>query len=65
VGARTDIAWACEQGVPIIAGHDYQSELHHCVVRAVDERFAGRIDVIGSVWIAAGPSGPRRPSLAA
>ncbi len=49
---RVDIDWARQRGVPVIAGHDYNPVLHQVVVRAVDEQFAGRINVFGSVWVA-------------
>ncbi len=51
---KADIAWARARGVPVIAGHDYQPRLHQVVVRAVDESFAGRVSVFGSVWVADG-----------
>ncbi|MGD9720177.1 MAG: class I SAM-dependent methyltransferase [Pirellulales bacterium] len=62
---RDDIAWACDRGVPVIAGHDYQSKLHQAVVRAVDERFFGHFDLFGSVWIAEGRGAQPRAALAA
>jgi hypothetical protein len=62
---RADIDWARQHGVPVIAGHDYQPALHQVVVRAVDEQFAGRIDVFGSVWIADGRTADQRRALAA
>jgi hypothetical protein len=62
-GASADIAWAIERGVPVIAGHDYQT-LHLAVMRAVDERFA-QVDVTGSVWIADGPSAVKQLAHAA
>jgi hypothetical protein len=61
---RADIAWATERGVPVIAGHDYQP-LHQVVMRAVDESFASRVDVFGSVWIAREHSVPLRCAQAA
>jgi hypothetical protein len=48
-----DIEWAQSLGVPVIAGHDYQS-LHPGVMQAVDENFGRAFDVYGSVWIAEG-----------
>lgn len=52
---RTDIEWARRAGVPVVAGHDYQS-LHPGVVKAVDEAFTGQFELFGSVWIADGRS---------
>ncbi len=51
--AMQDIAWAQTLGVPVIAGHDYQS-LHPGVMKAVDEKFGTSFVVFGSVWIAEG-----------
>jgi hypothetical protein len=51
--ASRDIAWARSLGVPVIAGHDYQS-LHPGVMKAVDENFGTEFEVFGSVWIAEG-----------
>ena len=51
--AIQDIAWAQSLGVPVIAGHDYQS-LHPGVMKAVDENFGTTFEVFGSVWIADG-----------
>ncbi len=62
---RADIDWARRRGVPVIAGHDYNPALHQVVVRAVDEQFAGGVDVFGSVWVADGPGNGQRPALAA
>jgi hypothetical protein len=53
-GVQTDIAWALKLGVPVIAGHDYNTALHQPIVRAVNERFADAFDVYGTVWIASG-----------
>jgi hypothetical protein len=57
--AARDIAWAKSLGVPVVAGHDYQS-LHPGVMKAVDENFGTSFEVFGSVWIADG-----RPAAAA
>jgi hypothetical protein len=62
--SRADIAWAMTRGVPVIAGHDY-SPLHPGVVRSVEESFAGRFDVVGSVWIASGKAEGEAASRAA
>lgn len=62
---RADIAWACACGVPVIVGHDYQPVLHQAVVQAVEERFCGRFDLFGSVWIADGHAAQRCPALVA
>lgn len=62
---RADIEWACARGVPVVAGHDYQPALHQAVVRAVDERFGGRFELFGSVWIADGRAVPQRAAVAA
>jgi hypothetical protein len=62
---RADIAWALERGVPVIVGHDYNPVLHQCVVKAVEERFAGRFDLYGTVWIADGLADQRKAALAA
>jgi hypothetical protein len=61
---QADIAWACQRGVPVVAGHDYNATLHQAVVRAVDEQFSGHVDVFGSVWIADGRAA-RRPQARA
>jgi hypothetical protein len=63
-GASSDIAWARAMGVPVVVGHDYQ-DLHPGVVRAVDENFAGRFQVFGSVWIADGRREAESSRLAA
>ena len=63
-GVQADIAWALERGVPVVAGHDYNSALHQPIVRAVDERFGSRFDLFGTVWIGEGPAAQRRSSLA-
>jgi hypothetical protein len=47
---KKDIEWCMACGCPVICGHDY-SDIHPGVVRAVDEAFAGKIVVQGSVWI--------------
>ncbi len=62
---KADIEWACQRGVPVVAGHDYQPMLHHAVVQAVEERFAGCFDLFGSVWIADGRAALGRRTLAA
>jgi hypothetical protein len=62
---QADIVWACERGVPVVAGHDYNPKLHQAVVQAVDERFYGRFDLFGSVWIADGRADAGRAALAA
>lgn len=64
-GVQADIAWAVERGVPVIAGHDYQSHLHAPIVRAVNERFPRQIDLFGTVWIADGRAVAGRAALAA
>ncbi|MBE2286405.1 MAG: class I SAM-dependent methyltransferase [Prosthecobacter sp.] len=45
----TDITWARQKGVPIIAGHDY-SAFWPGVKRAVDESFGSAITVYGTLW---------------
>ncbi len=62
---QADIAWACDRGVPVIAGHDYNPVLHRAVVRAVDDRFPSDIDLFGSVWIAGGKGNRSRTAIAA
>lgn len=62
---QADIAWACDRGVPVVAGHDYQPQLHQPIIRAVDERFSGRFDLFGTVWIADGRIQQPRAALAA
>jgi hypothetical protein len=64
-GVQADIAWALERGVPVIAGHDYNSVLHQPIVQAVDARFGRRFDLFGTVWIGAGPAAEQRSALAA
>ena len=64
-GVTADIDWACQRGVPVIAGHDYQSVLHQPIFRAVNERLSGLFDLYGTVWIAGGPAEQRRSALAA
>ena len=62
---RSDITWACDHEVPVIAGHDYHSGLHRAVVRAVDEQFRNDFELFGSVWIANGRGERARTALAA
>lgn len=50
----TDINWARQQGVPIIAGHDY-STFWPGVRRAVDESFGAAITVHGTLWAHVSP----------
>jgi hypothetical protein len=64
-GVQADLAWACERGVPIIAGHDFNSVLHAPVVQAVKERFDGAFDLFGTVWVASGTARPQQTSRAA
>ena len=64
-GVQADIRWAREQGVAVIAGHDYNARLHQPIVRAVEENFGSDIQVFGTVWIAGGESRQARPRLAA
>lgn len=49
---RSEIAWAKEAGVKMIAGHDYGNENPHFgVTRAVDEVFGrDHVDVAGMCW---------------
>lgn len=60
--SNADIQWARDMGVPVIAGHDYQS-LHPGVVQAVNEQFGRAFELHGSVWIAANAR-PQRAAAA-
>jgi hypothetical protein len=64
-GVKADIDWACQCGVPVIAGHDYQPVLHQPIIRAVNEKFSGNFDLFGAVWIADGSTCQRQTSRAA
>lgn len=33
-GVQADIAWAFERGVPVVAGHDYQTRRHQPIVQS-------------------------------
>ena len=61
-GVQADIAWAFGRGVPVVAGHDFNSVLHPPIVRAVEERFDGHFDLFGTVWVGSGQK--RRPGAA-
>ncbi len=46
---KEEIAWARKLEIPIISGHDY-SQTHPGVMKAVDEAFGKKIEVVGNVW---------------
>lgn len=46
---KQEIAWACKLAIPIISGHDY-NPTHPGVIKAVDEAFGNKIEVVGNVW---------------
>lgn len=48
---KYDLEQAKKLKIPVICGHDY-IDLHPGVVKAVNESFGTKIEVIGSVWIA-------------
>jgi hypothetical protein len=48
-GVKEDIAWAVQQNIPIISGHDY-SDMFPGVKQAVNEFFPDAFRVSGSVW---------------
>jgi hypothetical protein len=64
-GVQTDIRWALERDVPVIAGHDFQASLHEPIVRAVSEQFANEFDLFGTVWVARGSAAENKLSRAA
>lgn len=47
---KRDIDWAISVGCRVIAGHDYLP-LHPGVVKAVEEAFGDKVEVVGSVWV--------------
>jgi hypothetical protein len=46
---KQEIAWARKLDIMIISGHDY-NQTHPGVIRAVDEAFGKKIEVVGNVW---------------